>query len=207
MQKLPVTVVHKADEFRVDSMHKGRPFFNLFDRDGFSPAVSGGTLQTDHSRIRRDCFCESVKINSSFRGKFHLIVGDAEILEGAFAVASDPDGFLQRIIRSSGAVDHLVPGSQNSCKSEAEGVSTVDDDRSDKGRFRMEHVREQTFRRVSSHIVITVACIPGEMPVADPVLLECVQNLVLVVSHNVIQLIEKRTNFLLTGVYKVQDLL
>ena len=222
MQKLPIAVIHKTDELWVDSMHKGSPFFDelridavhegspffdLLDRDGFSPAVSGGTLQTDHSRIRRDGFCESIKINSALRSKFHLVICNAEILEGAFAVAAYPDGFFQRIIRSAGAVDHFIAGSQNACESKAERVGTIDDDRPDKGCFRMEHVCEQAFCRISAHIIIAIACVPGEMPVADTVLLECVQNLVLVVSHNVIQLIEKRTDFLLTGVYKVQDLL
>ena len=186
-------------------MHKGRPFFDLLDGNGFSPAVSCRSLQTDHARLRSDGFFQSIEIDLSIRCQFHLVVGDSEVHQGAFAAAADSDRFLQRIIRCSGTVDQLISRSQNACQGQAQRMCAIDDDRPDQRCLGMEDIRVNALRCFTASVIISVACIPGEMSVADAVFLKRVQHLVLVICHNIVQFIKERTDFLFTGVYKLQN--
>ena len=78
--------------------------------------------------------------------------------------------------------------------------------RANKCRLSVKYVCEQLLSRLTSHVVVAVSGVPGEMPVAYAVLLEGVQHFVLVVCHDIVKFIEKRLYFLFAGIDQIENL-
>ena len=108
MQEFSVAVVRHADDIRIDVFHKSGAFLDLFDGNGLAPAVACRTLQTYHAGRRTDGFFQRIVINAALRRQLHLLIGNAVFLERTLAFSPQTDNFFQRVVRTAGAVDHLI---------------------------------------------------------------------------------------------------
>ena len=168
-------------------MDQPGPFRNLGNGNRLSPGVARGPLDAAHLRPGTDGPADAFQVNAAIRQQIHLLIGDAEFFQRALPLAPDADHLLQGVVRTAGAVDDLVPRTQNALKGNGQSMGAVHNLGPHQCGFRVEHVSVESFQRVPAFVIIAVPGIPGEMPVRNPFFLKGGHHLVLVVGHDVFQ--------------------
>ena len=111
LHELAVAVVHHDFHVRLDPLAEGDQFPDLPDREGGAGGVALGPLDGDELGAAVDLLPDGVVVEGSVGLQVRLGIGDAVLLQGAFALP-DADDLLQGVIGAPTGDSSSSPGSR-----------------------------------------------------------------------------------------------
>ncbi|CAN4044771.1 Peptidase propeptide and YPEB domain, partial [Dysosmobacter welbionis] len=189
LHELAVAVVHHDFHVRLDPLAEGDQFPDLPDREGGAGGVPLRPLDGDELGAAVDLLPDGVVVEGSVGLQVRLGIGDAILLQGAFALP-DADDLLQGVIGGSHRGQQLVPRQQVGGEGHCQGMGAAGDLGTDQSRLRVEHIGVHSLQVVPAVIVVAVAGGGGKVGGVYPVFLHGGQDLALVVLCRLINDVE-----------------
>ena len=132
---------------------------------------------------------DGVIVEGAVRLQICLSIGDAVLLQGAFALPN-ADDFLQSIIGGAHWGEQFISGQEIGRQGHCQGVGAAGDLGADQGSLRVEHIGIDPLQIVPALIIIAVTGGSGKVRGIDPVFLHGGQDLALVVLRGLIDCVK-----------------
>ena len=182
LHELSVAVVHHDDGIRIGTAHDLRQPADLRNGQRRTQRVATGALDVRHPRPLYG-ICHSVIVWRAVRQQRDLSVLYAEVLQRtALGITGQTDDALQRVVRSAGEGDHLVPCAQHAEQGDGQRMGAGHEVMAHQRILCAERLGEYLIQHFPALIAVAVARGAVETRLAHTALLKCCQHLGAIIS-------------------------